>query len=145
MEQQRTNILSPNFQHDEILAKANIAEKFSNLKESLLPDNMYAFQEEVKKGNVDILTKDDLEKSFGGSVMYKPNYVKLGEDLDRLIEKGETSFMTEEEFDFVEKATPVYRNMIRKALPIHKDGTDEVLAHVEVFVAPTIIDGTDEE
>lgn len=137
--------MSADFQPDDVISKANISEKFTNLKESLLPDDVYAFQQEVEKGNVDVLTEDLLEKSFGGKMMYKPQHTALGEKIDELIQKGETTFLTEDEADFVEKAGVIYRSAQKMALPICKAGTSDVLAHVEVFVSPVEAAGTSED
>lgn len=134
--QSREGVLSANFQSDDQINKANIASNFTNLKDSLLSDDMYAFQEDVRKGNVEVLTADDLQKSFGNQMMYKPQHTALGEKIDELIEKGQTSYITEEEADFVEKGGAIYRNALKKALPVHKEGGGEVLAHVEVYVTP---------
>jgi hypothetical protein len=137
MAQNRGNILGDNFVTDEDFGKSIIADRFSNRNEVLIPDSIREFNDSVEKGEVDILTKSELEGDFSGQVMYKENYEKLGFALDNLVKKGEDDYLTDEEFNALEKGLEDYKGLIRKALPVVKDGTNDVLTHVEVYVAPT--------
>ena len=138
MTEDRGNILGDDFVTDEDFGKSIIANRFSNRDEVLIPDSIRAFSEIVEKGEVDVLTKEELENKYDNQVMYKANYDKLGEALDNLVKKGEEDYLTEEEFDSLEKGLEDYRGLIRKALPIGKDG--KVAFHAEVYVVPTTED-----
>jgi hypothetical protein len=85
------------------------------------------FENQISKGEIDVVSADDLKESFGG-VFYKAEDVaKLENQIDTLIEKGQKEYLEEEEFNVLEKSTKDFSKLEQVALVTPK-------GYVKVFV-----------
>jgi len=116
----------------EDIQKGIIASNFTNTNEILKSEQVLKFEEDIKKGNVDVITNDDLKEDYDNKYYTAKDVSKFEGELDALINKGETDFLTDEEYESLEKGRADIDGLERKAVAFRKG---EVDGYVEIFVS----------
>lgn len=106
---------------------------FSNVDEITKSEEEIKLQDSLRKGEIEIISVEDLKENYNGVYLTKEKLEKAQSDVDSLIEKGEKSFVTEEEVETIE----VLQNQINNSKQVILKGEDEdgtsILARVWVF------------
>jgi len=117
----------------EDIQKGIIASNFSNANEILPSKGAVKFQEDIKKGEVDIISTDDIKSDHGNKYYTASDIEKFEGVLEGLVKKGEDDHLSEEEFEFLSKGREDIDGLERKAVAVKKG---EVDGYVEVYVSP---------
>jgi len=83
---------------DEI-QKGHIASNFESVKS----DEQVAFETSIQKGEVEVVSVDDLKESYGSKFFKSEDVNAFENQLESLIKKGQDSALEEAEWDFLEK------------------------------------------
>lgn len=125
----------------EDLQKGIIASNFENADEILKSEHELKFEDDIRKGEVDVITTDDLKEDYSDEYYTAKDVAKFESELDSLIKKGEEDFITEEEYDSLVNGRADIDDLERKAVAFKKGDVD---GYVEIFVSPTL-EGENEE
>jgi len=109
------------------IIKANI----SNSDEVLKSEQEVSLEEAVTKGEVDVISIDDINETYNNEFYKSEDVKKIEANMDALIEKGESDHLTEEEFAELEKAMADIKKLERKAIAVPKGDTH---TYREVYV-----------
>jgi len=122
---------------DEI-QKAIIANHFSNKDEVLKSDEQISFEDEVRKGVVEVVTLDEIKEDYNDQMWLKKDLQEIENNAEALIQKGEKDYLTQDEWDNLKETGEKINALERKAVAIQKG---QKVDYIEVFVEPT----TDED
>lgn len=97
----------------------NIRKAFSNADEMIKTDDQIKFEDSVRKGEVDVVTFDEIKENYGNKFMTEPQLAEFDRKCDELIAKGENpeTPLTGEEFEALEKALESRKLLLKKAVP----------------------------
>lgn len=126
-------------EHKEAI-KANIYKSFTNAEEVTMSDEVRAFQDDIVKGDVEVVTQDDLRETYGNKYFMKGNVDELNGRLETLIKKGEDSSISEEEFSFLEANLEATDGLILKAMAVPTAGNSQKYIPVYVSVSEEVED-----
>jgi len=119
------------------IIKGNI----SNADDVLKSEKELSLEESIRKGDVEVISMDDLKESYNNTFYKGEDIDTMGKNLDILIEKGESEYLEEDEFEALEKGLADYRALERKAIATPRG---EGVAYKEVYVMP-VAEATDED
>lgn len=113
-----SKVISEGYVPQSEIVKGNIVRNFKNVDEVLKSEDERAFEESINKGDVDVVTQDDLKDTFDDKYFTKGDIEKFDANIDALIKKGEDSAISEEEYDFIVKSIAERESLIEKALVV---------------------------
>ena len=117
---------------DEVM-KGRILKGISNASEVLKTDEQVAFEDLVTKGQVEVVSMDDIKETYGDT-FWKGEDVKAVEgNIEALIKKGEDEFLEEGEWEQLEKAMSDVNSLERKAIAVPFNGGH---TYREIYVKP---------
>lgn len=112
------------------IIKGNIV----NADEVLKSDAEVTFEESIRKGEVEVLTMDDIKESYNNTFYKGEDIATVEANIDALIQKGSEHYLEEEEFELLEKAMYDFSRLDRKAVAVQSGGTQK---YREIFVMKT--------
>ncbi len=115
------------------LQKAHIMGNFANSDQVLKSEDQLDFEDKVKKGEVEVITLEDVKEDYGDKYFLKSDIDKFEDDLEVLIKKGEEEFLTEEEWDALSKGRADIEKLEAKAIAVQKGDKS---GYLEVLVIP---------
>lgn len=118
----------------EDIQKAHILSGFTNVDEVLKSEHQEQFEDSIKKGEVDVISQDDIRDTYSDTFFKGEDVRKFEDELEGLIKKGEDNYLTEDEWEYLAKGRADVEALERKAVAIEKGGRTE---YHEVFVAAT--------
>lgn len=126
----------------ETIAK-NILKGFSNVDEIVKSEEQASLEKAISEGNLKVVTESSIDENYGGKFYTKENIAKAQAEVDALIVKGETDFLTEEEFAFV-KSTQEDISSLEEVIVKGDDGA-EILGRVFVQEEKSVEETEEEE
>ena len=120
--------------------KANIYKSFTNAEEVTMSDGQRAFQDDIVKGEVEVVSQDDLKETYGNRFYFKKGVDELNTRLEELIKKGEDESISEDEFAFLESNLEATEGLILKAMAVPTAGNSQKYVPVYVALADTTED-----
>lgn len=117
----------------EDIIKGNVINGISNAHEVLKTDTDLKIEEEVQKGEVEVISMDDVKESHGNVFWKGEDVAAINAKCESVIEKGEKDFLGEGEWADLEKAMDSIKELERKAIAVPFRG-----GHIyrEIFVRP---------
>ncbi len=116
--------------HDEVM-KGRIMKGISNASEVLKSDAQVEFEELVSKGEVEVVSLDDIKETHGNQFWKGEDVTLIEENIEALIKKGEDDFLESEEWTALQKAMDDIKTLERKAIAVPFNGGH---AYREVYV-----------
>lgn len=110
------------------IIKGNI----TNADEVLKSDAEVAFEEEIKKGEVEVLTMEDVKESYNNQFWKGEDIATVEANIETVIKKGEEEYLEEDEFDELEKAMEDFNSLERKAVVAVQKGNAQ--SYREIYV-----------
>lgn len=117
----------------EDLQKGIIASNFENTDDILKSEQELKFIDDIRKGEVDVITTEDLKEDFNDKYYTASGIAKCEQAMEALIKKGEDDHLTEEEYESLTKGREDIDRLERKAVAIKKGDVD---GYAEIFVEP---------
>ena len=115
---------------DEVM-KSIIAGNISNASEVLKSDSQTQFEDLVRKGEVEVVSMDDIKETHGNQFWKGEDVAVIEGNIEKLIKKGEDDFLEEGEWTALQKAMDDIAALERKAVAVPSNGGHE---YREVFV-----------
>ena len=112
--------------------KSNIYKSITNKEEVTMSDEARAFHDDIQKGEVEVITREDLRETYGDRFFAKGNVDELNARLEGLIKKGEEESISEDEYEFLTANLEATEGLILKAMPVASEGAQK---YVPVYVA----------
>ena len=114
-----------------VINSNNIADKFTNKADMLKSNKTESFEDGVRKGEVDVVSLEDINNTFGGTFYKGEDVDSLENSLEDLIKKGQDTYLTEDEWSTLSKGREDVDSLLRKAI-IVPNGKTQV--YKEVYV-----------
>ena len=114
-----------------VINSNNIAKKFTNSEDMLKSAKVDSFQDGIRKGEIDVITMEDIQNTFGGTFYKGEDIDTLENNLEELITKGQESYLTEDEWNTLSKGREDVDSLLKKAIIVPKGNTQE---YKEVYV-----------
>ena len=86
-----------------VINSNNIAKKFTNSEDMLKSAKVDSFEDGIRKGEIDVITMEDIQNTFGGTFYKGEDIDTLENNLEELITKGQESYLTEDEWNTLSK------------------------------------------
>ncbi|MAT11561.1 MAG: hypothetical protein CMM02_11190 [Rhodopirellula sp.] len=114
-----------------VINSNNIAKKFTNSEDMLKSAKVDSFEDGIRKGEIDVITMEDIQNTFGGTFYKGEDIDTLENNLEELITKGQESYLTEDEWNTLSKGREDVDSLLKKAIIVPKGNTQE---YKEVYV-----------
>ena len=117
---------------DDVYMANIIKGNITNADEVLKSDAEVNFEEEIKKGEVEVLTMEDVKESYNNQFWKGEDIATVEANIETVIKKGEEEYLEEDEFDELEKAMEDFNSLERKAVVAVQKGNAQ--SYREIYV-----------